>query len=42
MGVAERRRMHELQHTVLPAREQEIAAICGRAVTYGVLLEARL
>ncbi len=36
MGLAERRQMQTLQHAVLPARAEEIAEICGRAVPYAV------
>jgi len=36
MGLNERRKIKELQETVLPAREQEIAEICGRAIPYRV------
>lgn len=36
MGLAERRKMQELQTTTLPERSREIEAICGRAVPYDV------
>ncbi|MCC6538121.1 MAG: hypothetical protein IT162_11250 [Bryobacterales bacterium] len=36
MGLAERRMMQELKETTLPAREQEIAEICGQAIPYDV------
>jgi hypothetical protein len=36
MGLNERRKMKELQSETLPAREQEIAEICGRAIPYEV------
>jgi hypothetical protein len=36
MSLATRRRIQELQDAVLPARTQEIAEICGRAVPYTV------
>ncbi|MFT3760426.1 hypothetical protein [Thauera sp.] len=32
MGLAERRKIKELREEVLPARAQEIAEICGRAI----------
>jgi hypothetical protein len=36
MGLAERRKIKELQDEVLPAREREIADICGAAIPYEV------
>ncbi|MDF1505289.1 hypothetical protein [Roseisolibacter sp. H3M3-2] len=36
MGLAERRRILELQQTILPERERELADICGRAIPYAV------
>lgn len=36
MGLAERRKIQELQTTTLPERSLEIEAICGRAVPYEV------
>lgn len=36
MSLATRRQIKELQETVFPARTQEIAEICGRAVPYAV------
>lgn len=36
MGLAERRKMQELQTTTLPERSREIEAICGKAVPYEV------
>ena len=36
MGLAERRKIKELQDEVLPAREREIAEICGAAIPYEV------
>ncbi len=36
MGLAERRMMQEMKDTTLPAREQEIAEICGKAIPYEV------
>ena len=32
MGIQERRKVQELQQTVLPERSKEIAEICGLAV----------
>jgi hypothetical protein len=36
MGLNERRKMKELQETVLPGRVKEIEEICGRAIPYEV------
>ena len=36
MGLNERRKIKELQETTLPAREQEIAEICGAKIPYEV------
>jgi len=36
MGLAERRMIQELKDTTLPARELEIAEICGKAIPYEV------
>lgn len=36
MGLAERRKIKELQEVTFPAREQEIAEICGVAIPYEV------
>ena len=36
MGLAERRKMKELQEVTLPARSQEIAEVCGVAIPYEV------
>ena len=36
MGLAEKRKIKELQETVLPEREAEIVEICGAAVPYEV------
>jgi hypothetical protein len=36
MGLAERRKIQELKDQTLPARSQEIAEICGKAVPYEV------
>ncbi len=36
MGLNERRKLKELQTETLPAREKEIAEICGRAIPYEV------
>jgi hypothetical protein len=36
MGLNERRKIKELQETSFPAREQEIAEICGVAIPYEV------
>jgi len=36
MGLAERRRIQELQSTTLPERSREIEAICGKPVPYEV------
>jgi hypothetical protein len=36
MGIQERRKVQELQQTVLPERSKEIAEICGLAVPYEV------
>lgn len=36
MGLAERRKIQELQTQTLPARSQEIAEICGVAIPYEV------
>lgn len=36
MGLAERRKIQELQTTTLPERSREIEAICGKAVPYEV------
>lgn len=36
MGLNERRKVKELQDTVLPGREKEIEEICGKAVPYEV------
>lgn len=36
MGLAERRMMQELKEKTLPAREQEIAEICGKPIAYDV------
>ena len=36
MGLAERRKIKELQETTLPARVKEIEEICGTAIPYEV------
>jgi hypothetical protein len=36
MGLVERRMVQELKDVTLPAREQEIAEICGKAIPYEV------
>jgi hypothetical protein len=36
MGLAEKRKMKELQETVLPGRVQEIAEICGAPIPYEI------
>lgn len=36
MGLAERRKMKELQENVLPGRVKEIAGICGAEIPYEV------
>ena len=36
MGLQERRKIAELQHTTLPERSREIEEICGKAVLYQV------
>lgn len=36
MGLAEKRKIKELQETTLPEREAEIAEICGVAIPYEV------
>lgn len=36
MGLAERRKIKELQETTLPEREKEIEEICGKAIPYEV------
>lgn len=36
MGLAERRKMKELQESVLPGRVKEIAEICGAEIPYEV------
>lgn len=36
MGLTERRMMQELKEVTLPAREQEIAEICGKVIPYEV------
>src|SRR4051812_19804928 len=36
MGLNERRKVQELQTTVLPGRSQEIAEICGTSIPYEV------
>ena len=36
MGLAEKRMMLELKDVTLPAREQEISEICGKAIPYEV------
>ena len=36
MGLAEKRKIKELQDTVLPEREAEIVEICGAAIPYEV------
>lgn len=36
MGLAERRKMKDLQDTVLPEREKEIVEICGGSIPYEV------
>jgi hypothetical protein len=36
MGLNERRKMKELQDTVLPGRVKEIEEICGKAIPYEV------
>jgi hypothetical protein len=36
MGLAEKRKIKELQETVLPEREAEIVEICGAAIPYEV------
>lgn len=36
MGLAERRRIQELQTTTLPERSREIESICGKPVPYEV------
>ena len=36
MGLNERRKVKELQETVLPGRVKEIEEICGKAISYDV------
>ena len=36
MGLAEKRKIKELQETVLPGREKEIEEICGASIPYDV------
>ncbi len=36
MGLAERRKIQDLQDNTLPARSREIAEICGREIPYEV------
>ena len=36
MGIAERRKIQELQQTVFPERQREIAEICGAEIPYDV------
>jgi len=36
MGLAERRKIKELQETTIPGREQEIAEICGAPIRYEI------
>jgi hypothetical protein len=36
MGLAERRKIKELQETVFPGRVKEIEEICGKAIAYEV------
>jgi hypothetical protein len=36
MGLAERRKIKELQDTVIPDREKEIVEICGAAIPYDI------
>ena len=36
MGLAEKRKIKELQETVLPGRVKEIEEICGKAIAYDV------
>lgn len=36
MGLAERRKMMEIQEEILPARVREIEEICGKAIPYEV------
>jgi hypothetical protein len=36
MGLAERRKIRELQETTFPDREREIEEICGKAIPYQV------
>jgi hypothetical protein len=36
MGLNERRKMKELQETILPGRVKEIEEICGKAIPYEV------
>ena len=36
MGLTERRMIQELKDVTLPARQQEIAEICGKAIPYEV------
>lgn len=36
MGIAERRKIQELEETVLPGRSKEIEEICGVAIPYAV------
>lgn len=36
MGLAERRMVQELKDATLPAREREIAEICGKTISYEV------
>ena len=36
MGLAEKRKIKELQDTVLPGRVKEIEEICGKAIAYDV------
>ena len=39
MGLNERRKVKELQETVLPGRVKEIEEICGKAIPYEVAWE---
>ena len=36
MGLAEKRKIKELQETVLPGRVKEIEEICGKAIAYDI------
>ncbi len=40
MGLVERRKIKELQETILPEREKEIEEICGKPIPYEVDLSS--